>query len=148
MEGEFHRETDDSGVGAETTGWIDLESQLKNMQALVLQTRGKEEGEKMKRKIDKQVREVMKEDGLNFTDKWKLGDWFRKQMNIAKKNTQAAQDKLKEATVWSKGKYRTDKEKCEKEERFWGDMILIYQGGKHTMKQKNPRGGDKKEGSK
>ncbi|MEQ2227477.1 hypothetical protein ILYODFUR_038063, partial [Ilyodon furcidens] len=27
-------------------------------------------------------------------------------------------------------------------------MILIYQGGKHTMRQKKPRGEDKKEGSK
>ncbi|MED6246876.1 hypothetical protein ATANTOWER_025406 [Ataeniobius toweri] len=119
----------DSDVGAEAPGWVDLETQLKNMQALVLQTRGKEEGDKVKKKIEKQVREAMKEDGLNLTDKWNLGDWFRKQMNIAKKNTQAAQGKLTEATVWSKGKYRTDKEKCEKEERFWGDMVLIHQGG-------------------
>ncbi|MEQ2179819.1 hypothetical protein GOODEAATRI_029072 [Goodea atripinnis] len=145
MEEEFHREMDDSRWEAEAPVWVDLETQLTNMQALVYQTRGKEEGEKVKKKMEKKVREAMKQDGLELTDRQNLGGWLKKQMKAAKKIRQEAEGKWNEANVWSKSKCRTNKEKCEKEERFWGDMVLIHQGGEHTMKQKKPRGGAKKE---
>ncbi|MED6272746.1 hypothetical protein CHARACLAT_033631 [Characodon lateralis] len=149
MEGEFDRELDRNlAPREEAPSWVDLETQLTNMQALVLQTRGKEEGEKMKKKIEKKVREAMKKDGLELTDRQNLGGWLKKQMNAAKEIRQEAEGTWNGATVWSKGKYRTYKEKCEKEERFWGVMVLIHQGGKHTMKQQQPRGGAKKEGPK
>ncbi|MEQ2180243.1 hypothetical protein GOODEAATRI_033887 [Goodea atripinnis] len=127
------------GKFPDTTAWVDLETQLTNIQALVLQTRGKEEGDKIKNKIEKKVRQTMKADGINLTDKCNLGDWFRKKLNTAKKNTQEAQSKLNEATVWSKGKYWTNINKFEKEERFWADILLIYQGGIHTMQRKKTK---------
>ncbi|MED6289097.1 hypothetical protein CHARACLAT_032891 [Characodon lateralis] len=102
MEGEFHRETDDSGVGAEAPVWADLETQLKNMEARVYQTRGKEEGEKMKKKIEKKVREAMKKDGLELTDRQNLGGWLKKQLNAAKEIRQEAEDKWNGATCGPK----------------------------------------------
>ncbi|MEQ2250154.1 hypothetical protein ILYODFUR_036847 [Ilyodon furcidens] len=141
MEGEFDREVVDVSVrGAAARLWVDLETQLINLQALVLQTRGKQEGEKIRKKIDTKVRHTMKAEGFNFTDKCDLGDWLRKKLNTAKKNTLEAQTKLNEATAWSKAKYRTNLNKIDKEERFWADILLIYQGGIHTMQQKTQRG--------
>ncbi|MEQ2270017.1 hypothetical protein XENORESO_013682 [Xenotaenia resolanae] len=113
MEGQFDREKDDSGWGAEAPAWVDLETQLNNMQTLVRLSRGKEDSEKLKKKMDKKVREVMKEDGLKLTDRQNLGDWLRGKMNSARKEKDEAQGKLNEANVWSRGKHKTDKEKWE-----------------------------------
>ncbi|MEQ2173615.1 hypothetical protein GOODEAATRI_033890, partial [Goodea atripinnis] len=136
------------GKFPDTTAWVDLETQLNNIQTLVLQTRGPNDADKVKNNIEKKVRQPLKADGINLTDGCDLGDWFRKKLNTAKKNTQEAQSKLNEATVWSKGKYRTNVDKLDKEQRFWADILLIYQGGIHTMQRKKTREGDKEEGSK
>ncbi|MEQ2238890.1 hypothetical protein ILYODFUR_037946, partial [Ilyodon furcidens] len=93
------------------------------------------------------VRHTMQAEGFNFTDKCDLGDWLRKQLNTAKKSKLEAQTKLNEATSWSKAKCRSNLNKIDKEERFWADIFLIYQGGIHTMQRKTHRDGHKKEGS-
>ncbi|MEQ2253989.1 hypothetical protein ILYODFUR_038268 [Ilyodon furcidens] len=132
MEREFDREVVDVR-GAAARLWVDLETQLINLQALVLQTRGKQEGEKIRKKIDTKVRQTMKADGINFTDKCDLGDWLRKKLNTACDQTVASFNLFCASSVFFFAKYRTNLNKIDKEERFWADILLIYQAGHLQM---------------
>ncbi|MEQ2305451.1 hypothetical protein AMECASPLE_037960, partial [Ameca splendens] len=132
MDGEFDRDTDDSGWGEEAPVWKTFKEQVCVVRQLVQQTQEEKQAERLIKKMNQKIQEEVEKDGTDEKSRKNVGRWFWLNMNKAKTERELAEEKCKNSGRF-KGKFKETRDKAAKNETFWSQMVLIWQGGKHAM---------------
>ncbi|MEQ2201684.1 hypothetical protein XENOCAPTIV_016412 [Xenoophorus captivus] len=132
MDGEFDREFNDSCWGVEAPVWKTFKEQVYVVRQLVQQTQVEKQAEKLIKKMNQKIQEEVEKDGIDEKTRKSVGRWFWLNMKKAKKEKELAEEKSKDSG-WFKGKFKETRDKAAKNETFWSQMVLIWQGGKYAM---------------
>ncbi|MEQ2261810.1 hypothetical protein XENORESO_016178 [Xenotaenia resolanae] len=113
MDGQFDRETDDSGSGVEAPVWKTFKEQVYVVRQLIQQTQEEKQAEKLIKKMNQKIQEELERDGTDEKSRKSVGRWFWLNMKKAKKEKELAEEKSK-GSGWFKGKFKETRDKAAK----------------------------------